>query len=211
MRTSELVTLLIEDKPPQTKPLWGYLLMAFAMSAGAFFILFTVRGDLTAALLQRAFVLKVSFTFSLALIACHALLKGMSPQDNHHLRGFLLPVFVVIGAFALNSLWPLPMMEKKIPMGGFLAQQPWLECLLAIPMLAVFSFVTLAFFAKQGATPHLRLQGFLLGLASGAIAACFYAFHCVEDSMAYVALYYSLAILFVGGIGALLAGKILRW
>jgi hypothetical protein len=43
------------------------------------------------------------------------------------------------------------------------------------------------------------------------LGGAFYAAHCFDDSPLFVATWYTLAIAFVTGLGALLGSKLLRW
>lgn len=52
--------------------------------------------------------------------------------------------------------------------------------------------------------------GFFLGLASGALIAATYAWHCTEDNPLYVGLWYGTAVLSTGVIGAVLGRWALR-
>ncbi len=53
--------------------------------------------------------------------------------------------------------------------------------------------------------------GAAAGLLAGAIGAALYATHCPDDSPLFVATWYTLAIGFVVGLGALAGSRLLRW
>jgi hypothetical protein len=44
-----------------------------------------------------------------------------------------------------------------------------------------------------------------------AIGAAAYAFHCPDDSLPFIALWYGASIAFCAGIGAVLGPRVLRW
>lgn len=83
---------------------------------------------------------------------------------------------------------------------------PWLIALVSAPGLAgsLWSMRTLA-----PTNPHIA--GFACGVFAGSLGAIGYALACTESSPTFVALWYTLGILLVGGIGALLGPKVLRW
>ncbi|MFO1333443.1 MAG: NrsF family protein, partial [Rubrivivax sp.] len=56
-----------------------------------------------------------------------------------------------------------------------------------------------------------RAAGFAAGLLAGAIGALAYALACTEMAMSFVAAWYTLGILMVGALGALLGPRVLRW
>jgi hypothetical protein len=60
--------------------------------------------------------------------------------------------------------------------------------------------------ARSGPT---RLRA--AGLLAGAVGAFGYAFACIEQSTAFVALWYSLGIGMSGALGAALGPRVLRW
>ncbi len=64
---------------------------------------------------------------------------------------------------------------------------------------------------KQGAPANPALAGGVGGLLSGAIGATLYAAHCNADSPLFVGAWYSLAILAMGALGALIGSRLLRW
>ena len=77
---------------------------------------------------------------------------------------------------------------------------------LSVPMLA-----GLLIALRRGAPVHPTRCGALAGLAAGAFAATIYSLFCTEDSPLFYAVWYSLAIGAVAGLGALLGRMQLRW
>ena len=86
-----------------------------------------------------------------------------------------------------------------------------LECLWQIPALAIPAFVILTFAVRYLAPTNLIRTGAYMGLVAGGIGAIGYAFHCHDDSVAFVAVSYTLAIAEMTVVGALLGPRILRW
>ncbi|PHR95798.1 MAG: hypothetical protein COA68_16795 [Oceanobacter sp.] len=64
---------------------------------------------------------------------------------------------------------------------------------------------------RRGTPTKLRQAGFFAGLLAGALGAMVYSVFCENDGAAFVALWYSLAVVIVGCIGAVLGPKWLAW
>ncbi len=56
-----------------------------------------------------------------------------------------------------------------------------------------------------------RAASALPELMAGGLGAAFYAAHCPDDSPLFVAVWYTLAIALVTGLGALAGRRLLRW
>ena len=69
----------------------------------------------------------------------------------------------------------------------------------------------LAPLVRMLAPVNLARTGLYVGLLSGAIGAFGYAFHCHENYLTVVAAYYTLAIVQMGILGAVLGPRLLRW
>jgi len=65
----------------------------------------------------------------------------------------------------------------------------WLECLLSIPVIAIVRSPPSSGPAPDGATDLTR-TGALGRLVAGGLSATAYAFHCMDDSLPFVALWY---------------------
>ncbi|MDE2299455.1 MAG: DUF1109 family protein, partial [Burkholderiales bacterium] len=66
--------------------------------------------------------------------------------------------------------------------------------------------------AVRGLAPtRPRAAGLAAGLLAGAVGALGYALSCPEVSITFVAVWYSLGIALVGGAGAALGPRVLRW
>jgi len=66
----------------------------------------------------------------------------------------------------------------------------WLECLLSIPLIAIVPFAAIIWAVRQAAPTDLVRTGALAGLVAGGVSATAYAFHCTDDSLPFVALWY---------------------
>jgi hypothetical protein len=84
-------------------------------------------------------------------------------------------------------------------------------CLLSIPLLALPILGALLLALRHGAVLAPIRAGAVAGLAAGGLATAVYALHCIEDSPLFYATWYSLGILIVAALGALLGSRLLRW
>jgi hypothetical protein len=110
----------------------------------------------------------------------------------------------------LLALWSwrtaLPADHAKILFGGSYDICPWRIVVLALPVFAGI------FWALRKLAPtRPMLAGAVGGLAAGAAGAFVYAFHCDESGMPFVAIWYTLGIISVGALGAVLGRWSLRW
>jgi hypothetical protein len=86
-----------------------------------------------------------------------------------------------------------------------------LECLWLIPILAALPFVILAGALRRLGPTDLRITGAFVGLLAGGIGAVAYALHCDHDSLVFVGIAYTAAILETALLGLLLGPRLLRW
>jgi hypothetical protein len=83
---------------------------------------------------------------------------------------------------------------------------PWSVLALSVPALA------LALWALRGLAPTRPLRaGFAAGVLAGAVGALGYALTCPEQSLGFVAIWYTLGIGLAGALGALVGPRALRW
>jgi hypothetical protein len=86
-----------------------------------------------------------------------------------------------------------------------------LFCLTFIPLIGAAPLAAFLAALRYGAPTRPALAGAVAGLLAGAVSASFYAAHCTDDSPLFVAVWYSLAIAVLAGIGALAAPRLLQW
>lgn len=168
------------------------------------------RADLAADLAAHnyIFVLKLIFTISV-VAAVLPVVRDLSVPGRRIRWGSVLAVvpFVAIMVLALHELARMPVVEWSHHVGD----ASWLGCLLQIPALAIPAFIILALAVRRLAPTNLPRAGAYVGLLAGAIAAVGYALHCHDDAVAFVAISYTLAMLEMTLIGALVGPRILRW
>jgi len=215
MNTDDLVARLSRDARRQ--PTFAPAVPVFIAAVAALFVATILsivwlrpRADLFTILAtdNHTFLLKIAFTFAVVFSALPIIRDLAVPGrrlGNWSLLAFI--PFVVVGILALN--------EKP---GGHTHGtshhadlSSWLECLWQIPALAIPAFAILLIVVRSLAPTNLRLTGAYVGLAAGGIGAVGYVFHCDHDSMAFIAMFYSLAIFEMTVLGALFGPRVLRW
>ena len=77
--------------------------------------------------------------------------------------------------------------------------------------IAIVPFAVIIWALRQTAPTDLVRTGALGGLVAGAVSATAYAFHCVDDSLPFVALWYGGTIALCTLAGATLGPRLLRW
>lgn len=87
----------------------------------------------------------------------------------------------------------------------------WALCPLRIVALSIPIAAALTFAVRTQAPTELRKAGVMLGLTSGAIAACLYALACTEPGASFVLTWYTLGIGLCAALGWLFGPRLLRW
>jgi hypothetical protein len=118
---------------------------------------------------------------------------------------WLVPGLLILGDLA--ELMTVPQTDWMARLIGHNA----LFCLTCIPLLAAAPLVAILMALREGAPTNPALAGALGGLLAGAFGAMLYATHCPDDSPLFVAVWYSIAIGFITGLGALAGSRWLSW
>ena len=83
---------------------------------------------------------------------------------------------------------------------------PWRILAVGLPLLAG------AVWALRGLAPtRLVMAGLVAGGCAGGLGAAIYGFACDETSAVFLAIWYTLGIVLVAGVGALSGSRLLRW
>lgn len=211
MKTDELIRLLAEDAPVRMR--LGRTL-ALALAAGilvsAVLLLATVglRSNLDQVIGTVRVAFKIGLTLALAATAFGLVSRIGRPGAS--LRGFALGLgglVLLVGLAVASELFVLPSQAWAAELIGHHAA----FCLFFIPTLSLVPFIALMAALRSGAPEHPGRAGAAVGLASGAIGAALYAWHCPDDSPLFVATWYTLAIAFVTAAGHATGRRFLRW
>jgi hypothetical protein len=87
----------------------------------------------------------------------------------------------------------------------------WRTCLIAVPLYALVPALLLLVLARRGAPIDGRLTGASAGVASAGMAIMGYSLHCSDDTVPFLAAWYSIATGAVTALSAAALPRYLRW
>ncbi len=213
MRTEDLIKAISADAKSVEPPIAQTLAIAVGVgtliSALVFFGMFGVRDHFMDLMTSSVrFVFKFVLTLSIAIPA-FVLARGLArPDFNPGKRLWLLALGpAVMLAGILFELMALPAEAWRSKMMGHNA----IFCLIVIPLLSLTPLAAIIYALRKGATTHPVLAGAVGGLLSAGIAATLYAAHCPDDSPLFLAAWYTIGVVVMTGVGALLGSRMLRW
>jgi hypothetical protein len=211
MKTDELISALASGAGPAIRlPIGRDLtLLLFAGMLLCSAISLAVRGLIPEAMwlgtalwtkLAYALALTASSAWLLQLLAFPA--KRATPAYSAVICVGM--VMAIVGALSIVN----------VPTGAratYFMGKTALICPWAILLLSLPTFFGLLRVIKRFAPTELRWTGAATGLPAGSIAAAGYALSCVEESIGFIAVWYSVGILLSVGMGAALGPRLLRW
>lgn len=211
MRTDNLIKVLAADSE-RTRPVEAALPAAVLATAAVvgvvFFGVTGPRPDLVAAFSGLNVLIKHVFPVLLAIGSFLATLRLARPGAD------IGPSAAGLGAVALILLAAVVAELRLQPEQNWYALflgSTLLFCLTAISVMSLPLLGASLWVLRGGASTRPALTGAAAGLLSGSIATAIFAFHCIEDSPLFYASWYSLAILAITGLGAMLGSRFLRW
>jgi hypothetical protein len=213
MKTDDLVALLSTNlEPVDRKAIVRTLYVAIAAAAiaalGIAFAGLGFRPDLTTTRALIFLAVKVAFAIGVAGLSLAYLTRLARPGGERKTLPLLVAVpFLVIVVLAAISLGSAPRAHWERMIVG----DQWLECLLSIPVIAIVPFAVSIWAVRKGAPTNLSRAGAFAGLIAGGISAMAYALHCTDDSLPFIAVWYSGTIALCTLAGAALGPRLLRW
>jgi len=167
-----------------------------------------MRPDMDSAMSTMSFWTKFGYTLALAILGGAATVVLARPDGKTRWPWAaalaLIALLLVIAVIQLARTEPAVMMP--LVLGGTALVCPWRILVLGLPIL----FATILALRRMApASP--TLAGFAAGIMAGSAGAWIYSFACAEIGMMFLALWYTLGILIVGAVGALLGRLLLRW
>jgi hypothetical protein len=213
MKTDDLVAFLSTNPEPVDRRLLVRTLCV-ALAAGSIVALgialvgLGVRSDLMTTRALIFLVVKFSFAVGIVSLALVCLAKLARPGGERKTPAFLIAMpFLVIMVLAAISLGLAPSSHwDKMIVGD-----QWLGCLLSIPIIAIVPFAISIWAVRKAAPTNLARTGAFAGLIAGGVSAMAYALHCTDDSLPFVAVWYSGTIVLCTLAGAILGPRLLRW
>jgi len=215
MKTDQLIDMLSTNLEPIKNG--GQVGKAFAIAlviggAASFCLMLATVGMRTAASdgFHPAFlVLKLLFMLVLIAVGTALLAQLIRPgQDGRRLyKVVFLPVLFV----GLIGVVTLAFQPSSAAWGRMILGTQWATCVLCIPLFAIIPFAALIWALRKGAPTNLTRTGAIAGLVAGALGAVAYAFHCPDDSLPFIAIWYGAMVMLCAWIGARLGPWLLRW
>jgi hypothetical protein len=213
MKTDDLVVMLSTNVEPIRHGRVGRTI-SIAVVVGAVIALaimlvgLGVRADVTTSRAALFLSLKLAFAFAVVGVALRYLIRLARPGSESGISPLAVAVpFAAIALLGLLSLADAPSGHwNRMVVGG-----EWLECLLSIPIIAIVPFAVTIFAVRRAAPTNIVRAGAFAGLVAGGVSAMAYAFHCTDDSLPFVAVWYGGTIVLCTLAGASLGPRLLRW
>lgn len=211
--TDDLIARLSADLKPvrpmaMQRLLIGATLLSTIVAIAAMLMWLGMRADMPVAVWTMSFWTKFGYTLIIAALGGVATLILARPDGRTtwpwRAAIALLAALLVVAVIQLMRAEPDEMMPLIV--GGTSLVCPWRIVVLGLPMLLA-AIVAL----RRMAPANPTLAGFAAGIMAGGIGAWVYSFACAENGMMFLALFYSLGIVMVGAIGAVLGRFLLRW
>lgn len=211
--TDDLIARLSADLKPVRPMAMQRLLLGAVVISGIVAIVamnmwLGMRPDIATAPMTMMFWTKFSYTLAVAVLGGFATVILARPIGRTRWPwigiGVLLVLLLIGATWQLMRAEPDEMMPLII--GGTSLICPWRIVVLGLPVL-FGAILALRRFAPANPT----LAGFAAGIMAGGTGAWVYSFACAENGMMFLALWYTLGIVTVGVIGAVLGRFLLRW
>jgi len=213
MKTEQLIDMLSTNvEPVKRGQVWKPLIWALAIGGAASFcvMLATVglRAQAAGGIHVGFLALKLLFMLSVIGTGTALLIKLIRPgQEARKLFRFLVLPFLVAGFVGIVAL----ALQPSSAWDRMILGTEWVACLLCIPLFATVPFALLIWALRKGAPTDLKRTGAIAGLVAGALGATAYAFHCPDDSLPFVAIWYGAMVVLCAWFGARLGPRLLRW
>ena len=211
--SDELIARLASDLKP-VRPLamqrliFGAVLLSGAIAVVAMLVWLGLRADMAAASTTMMFWTKFGYTMALAALGGAASMVLARPDGRTRWPwiGALALFAVLMGGAFIQLAGAQANDIPALVWGGTALACPWRIVVLGLPILLG---VLLALRRTAPASP--ALAGFAAGILSGGTGAWVYSFACAENGMMFLALWYTLGIVIVGGLGAVFGRLLLKW
>ena len=210
MKTDDLIDLLAADTST-ARGVWPAVVLAAVLpvllAGGLFLAVLGIRPDLTRAALSPLVIWKWLLPALLASAGI-ALAQALSHPENRPHKGWWVMLLVAGLGVALVSLRAMTLPEAQWI--SAIQGQTLLACLASITVIGLAGLICGLIVMRRGATTRPGLSGLAIGLGAGGAAAFVYALHCYQDDTVFYVVWYGLAILGLGLIGAIAGQRVLR-
>ena len=209
--TDELIARLADDLKPvrpmaMQRVLIGAVLLSGMVAVIAMLMLLGMRPDMDAARASMIYWTKFGYTLALAMLGLVATLVLARPDGRTR-----WPWLAGIGLLAILLVVAIAQMARADDMMPLVMGSSVLRCLTYGPIFSLPVLLGAMLALRRFAPANPALAGFAAGIMAGGLGAWIYAFTCTETGMMFLALWYTLGVLIVGAIGAILGRFLLRW
>jgi hypothetical protein len=166
------------------------------------------RPDLAQAVMTPMFWMKFGYAALTGLILAAVLVRLAKPAARVGPLAVVAaaPFAVVAAMAALRMAQAPPETHQAMLMGHSSMLCPWRIVAIGLPLLAG------AVWSVRGLAPtRLALAGLAAGGCAGALGAMVYSIACNETSAPFLAIWYTLGMALVAGLGAAAGSRLLRW
>ncbi len=213
MKTDRFIDILSTNLEPAGRGgIWRTLAVAIAIGGVAAFCLMLatvgLRPDLAGGAHLSFLAIKLFFVLSVIGAGGAFLIRSMVPgQDGRKRFAFIFVPFAAVAAAAFAAL----VIGRTSAVSHMILGAQWASCLLCIPLFSIVPFAALIWALRKGAPTNLRRTGAVAGVVAASLGAAAYAFHCPDDSLPFIAVWYGAPIALWAFIGAKLGPRLLRW
>lgn len=212
MTSDALIDRLADDLKPVRTLATGTgltLLLGLTVAAAvAITLTLGIRGDLLMGDPHPMFFLRGGMLLVLGLATAVAALRMNRPCVGAVSNGWMWAVAAALLfplSAAISALLHGPMVPEMV------APQFGLECLAFSGVFGLGIGSALTLWLRRGAPTSPERAGLLTGIAAGSLGAFAYGLHCPFNSIFYVGLWYSLAIVLAAVVGRLFVPRLIRW
>lgn len=181
-----------------------------AITFGLMLLTVGLRPDLQSSAHIEWVAVKLLFALSVIGTGAPLLNRAIRPGLEHATNWLLvLFPFLTVLAVAILVLLARPHAWRELLRGATTVSS--VRCLSLILFFSAIPLAGVVYALRQGAPIRLKLCGGIAGIVAGGIGAAAYAFNCTSDTIPFIAIWYSAAIVICAAIGAQLGPRVLRW
>jgi hypothetical protein len=186
----------------------GGLVAGVALSAVLLVAWLGLRTDLAAAVATPIFWVKFAYPFLLAGAGLYAVDRlsrpGATAPGTMLFVTVLFALTVILGTLQFVNAEPEAV--RGLIMGGSALVCPFYIVALSVPV-----FIATLLVMRTLAPTRMTLAGLAAGLLAGGVGAWVYSFHCGENGLPFLAIWYTAGIAAMAAIGAVSGRYLLRW
>lgn len=212
MRTKDVIRALVADHTAPSVSIErrcaAAVLPVFLLTTALFVLGMGTRADLGVVAAEPRFIFKFLVTLSLAASALMLLCRLARPGADVRplaIMLFIAPILLIIGIVTELAVTPAATWHTKLVGNNSLV------CLSIVPLLSAPILAAILLAMRHGAPTAPTITGAVAGLFAGGLGAAIYALACTDDSPLFVATWYSITIILVATVGAIIGSRLLRW